>query len=78
MAVSERHRYAANVGWTRRDPREHAEKVRNGRREMYRQQADPDGVLPEFEVERRIQKLIDAHCARMRMAKAARRESVAT
>jgi hypothetical protein len=41
---------------------------------MYRAQVDPDGTMPEFEVERRVKALVDAHAARMRAAKAARRE----
>jgi hypothetical protein len=70
MAVSERHRMAALTRWAREDPREFGQKVREARHLQFLQLADPDGSLSEGERERRAQALIDAHCARMRLAKA--------
>jgi hypothetical protein len=70
MAISERHRMAALTRWSREDPREFGQKIREARYRKFLQLADPESVLPEGERERRAQALIDAHCARMRLAKA--------
>ena len=67
--LSERGRLAANTRWAREDPREQAARTRAALTARFRHRADPEGALPEYEVERRAQKLLDAHMARMRFAK---------
>jgi hypothetical protein len=74
--LSEQRRRAALIRWSMQDPREHGEKVRQSRLEMFRRQADPDGSLSDAERDRRAQALIDAHMSKMRAARAqARRAS---
>ena len=73
--LSERGRLAANTRWACEDPREQAARARTSLLERFRHQADPEGALPEYEVERRARKLLDAHMARMRFAKSRARAS---
>ena len=67
--LSERGRLAANTRWAREDPREQAARARTTLLERFRLQADPDGTLPALEADRRAEKLLDAHMAKMRFAK---------
>jgi hypothetical protein len=70
--ISERHRRAALIRWSREDPREHGEKIRRALHERFLTQADPDGELDDLERERRARKLLEAHMSMMRSAKKAR------
>lgn len=67
--LSERGRLAANTRWAGEDPREQAARARTTLLERFRRQADPDGSLPEYEVERRARALLNAHMSAMRFAK---------
>lgn len=67
--LSERGRLAANTRWAHEDPREQAARARTTLLERFRLQADPDGTLPALEVDRRAEKLLEAHMSRMRFAK---------
>ena len=51
--LSERGRLAANTRWACEDPRDQAARARTSLLERFRHQADPEGALPEYEVERR-------------------------
>lgn len=67
--LSEIRRTAALIGWSQRDPREHGEKVRQGRLKMFMNRVDPDGLLDEGERLRRAMALQDAHMSAMRAAR---------
>lgn len=62
---------AAHTRWAHTGDRTQATApARNGLRAKYERQADPDGTLPPEERARRTDHLLQAHYARMRLAKA--------
>jgi hypothetical protein len=63
-----RARIAANVRWSREDPREGTTAARRGFIERFRREVDPDGVLTENERERRAHKAMTAHMQRLALA----------
>lgn len=75
---SQRARIAAHSRWAQHDPTQHALKMQAALRAKFERQADPDGVLPEAERQRRAEQLYKAWMASLAFKSAKARRKAAS